>query len=59
MLDPKVSFGEPCIKGTRIATQVLWALASAGDPPERVARAYELPVGQVEAAIAWENKLAA
>ena len=59
VLDPKVSFGEPCIKGTRIATQVLWALASAGDPPERVARAYELPVGQVEAAIAWENKLAA
>ena len=59
VLDPKVSFGEPCIKGTRIATQVLWALAAAGDPSELVARAYQLPVEQVEAAIAWEHKLAA
>ena len=58
VLDPKVSFGEPCLKGTRIATQVLWALASAGDPPERLAWAYELPVKQIEAAIAWENRLA-
>ena len=57
LLDPKVSFGEPCIKGTRIATQVLWSLAEAGDPPERLAGAYELSVNQVEAAIAWENKL--
>ncbi len=59
VLDPRVSFGEPCLKGTRIATQVLWALAEAGDPPERVATAYQLPVEQVEAAIAWEKKLAA
>ncbi len=59
MLDPKVSFGEPCIKGTRIGTQVLWALAAAGDSPERIAQAYDLSVGQVEAAIAWEDKLAA
>ena len=58
VLDPKVSFGEPCLKGTRIATQVLWALAAAGDPPERLAGAYELPVKQIEAAIAWENRLA-
>ena len=58
-LDPKISFGEPCLKGTRIATQVLWSLVEAGDPPDRVAMAYQLPVEQVEAAIAWEHKLAA
>ena len=58
VLDPKISFGEPCLKGTRIATQVLWALSEAGDPPDRVALAYQLPVEQVEAAIAWEYKLA-
>ena len=57
VLDPKVSFGEPCLKGTRIATQVLWALKAAGDPPERIAGAYEIPVAQVEAALAWERKL--
>ncbi len=59
VLDPKISFGEPCLKGTRIATQVLWSLVEAGDPPDRVAMAYQLPVEQVEAAIAWEHKLAA
>ena len=59
VLDPKVSFGEPCIKGTRIGTQVLWSLAAAGDCPERIAQAYDLSVDQVEAAIAWEDKLAA
>ena len=59
VLDPKISFGEPCLKGTRIATQVLWSLVEAGDPPGRVALAYQLPTEQVEAAIAWENQLAA
>ena len=59
VLDPKISFGEPCLKGTRIATQVLWSLVEAGDPPGRVALAYQLPTKQVEAAIAWENQLAA
>ena len=58
VLDPKISFGEPCLKGTRIATQVLWSLVEAGDPPGRVALAYQLPTEQVEAAIAWENQLA-
>ena len=57
VLDPKVSFGEPCLKGTRIATQVLWALKAAGDPPERIAQAYQVPVAQVRAALDWERRL--
>lgn len=57
VLDPKVSFGEPCLRGTRIATQTLWALHAAGDPAERIAEAYDLPVEKVEAALAWERKL--
>lgn len=59
VLDPKISFGEPCLKGTRIATQVIWALVKAGDSPELVARAYQVPIEKVEAAVAWENTLAA
>ncbi|MCH8831886.1 MAG: DUF433 domain-containing protein [Chloroflexi bacterium] len=59
VLDPNVSFGEPCLRDTRIATQVLWALHSAGDPPERIAQAYKVPVSQVKSAIAWEDALAA
>lgn len=57
VLNPKISFGEPCLKGTRIATQTLWALHAAGDSSERIAEAYELPPARVEAALAWERKL--
>ena len=57
VLDPKISLGEPCLTGTRIATQTLWALHAAGDPVERIAQAYGLPIETVEAALAWERKL--
>ena len=57
VLDPKISFGEPCLRGTRIATQTLWALHAAGDPTERIAQAYELAVEKVETVLAWERKL--
>lgn len=57
LLDPKVSFGESCLKGTRIATQSLWALHAAGDSVEQIACAYQVPVEQVESAIGWEERL--
>lgn len=57
VLNPQVSFGEPCLTGTRIATQTLWALHAAGDSAERIAEAYDMPVERVEAALAWERKL--
>lgn len=58
-LDPQISFGEPCIKGTRIPAEVLWALHAAGDPVERIAAAYNLPEKQVKSAIDWEERLGA
>jgi uncharacterized protein (DUF433 family) len=57
LLDPRMSFGAPCVKGTRVATETLWALTTAGDPLPLVADAYGLSLEQVESAIAWENKL--
>ncbi len=57
VLNPNISFGEPCLKGTRIATQTLWALHAAGDSAERIAEAYELPLARVEVALAWERKI--
>ena len=57
VLNPKISFGEPCLKGTRIATQTLWALHAAGDSSERIAEAYGLPLARVEVALAWEQKI--
>ena len=57
LLDPKLSFGSPCVKGTRISTESLWALNSAGDSISLIAESYELSSGQVEASIAWEEDL--
>ena len=57
LLDPAISFGAPCIKGTRISTEVPWALRTAGDEPELIAQAYGVPLRQVKVAIAWEEKL--
>lgn len=58
LLDPKLSYGSPCIKGTRISTESLWALHSAGDSIPLIARSYALSKEQVETAIAWEEELA-
>ena len=57
LLHPSISFGEPCIKATRIPTEVLWALHRAGDSPASISQAYDVPLGQVKAVIAWEEKL--
>ena len=57
LLDPAISFGEPCLKRTRVPTETLWALHSAGDSTEAIANAYNLPRDKVESAIAWEEKL--
>lgn len=57
VLDPEVQFGEPCIRGTRVPTQVLWAFYQAGDDIDTLASAYGLPKTKVESAIRWENRL--
>ena len=57
LLNPGICFGEPCLKGTRIATQTLWALHAAGDSVERIAESYRIEVEEVEAALVWEQKL--
>lgn len=59
LLDPKVQFGEPCIQGTRVPTQVIWAFYQAGDSVREIASAYGLLESQVESAIDWERKLQA
>ena len=58
LLDPYVQFGEPCIKGTRIPTETLWALHKGGDSLKTLAYMYGMPQSRVEAAIGWEEKVA-
>ena len=59
VLDPEVQFGAPCIKGTRIPTRSVWGMVKAGDPSELVQRAYKLTQDELNAAVEWENRLAA
>ncbi len=59
LLDPMVQFGAPCVKGTRVPTRSIWGMIDAGDPPRWVADSYRLSEEEVEAAIAWENSIAA
>jgi uncharacterized protein (DUF433 family) len=58
-LNPKVQFGAPCINGTRIPTNSVWAMHLAGDEPKGIASAYGIEIEKVNAALEWERKLAA
>ena len=59
LLDPGIQFGEPCISGTRVATEVLWSFHVAGDSEKELARMYGIDISRIEAALDWERKLAA
>lgn len=57
IIDPHVQFGAPCIEGTRVETEVLWAFNQAGDSPQTLARMYGLDIEQVNAALEWERRV--
>jgi uncharacterized protein (DUF433 family) len=54
VIDPEMSFGRPSIRG--VATERIMELFVAGDSPEFLADAYDLPVEQICAAIAYETQ---
>jgi uncharacterized protein (DUF433 family) len=58
-LDPKVQFGAPCIKGTRIPTRSAWGMIAAGDSRDLVLRSYSISDEELDAALSWEERLAA
>lgn len=58
LLDPSIGFGAPIVMGTGIRTSALAAMARASSARD-TAVAYEIEVAMVEAAVAFENVLAA
>lgn len=58
-INPKVQAGSPCVDGTRIPTATLAQLHVAGLEFEDLSDDYQLSLQQVEAAIRYENSLAA
>jgi uncharacterized protein (DUF433 family) len=59
VLDPKVQFGEPCIKGTRIPARAVWGYVRAGDSKEMTMDAYGLSENEFQAAWQWGQSVAA
>jgi uncharacterized protein (DUF433 family) len=59
VIDPKVQFGEPCIKGTRIPAKTVWGYVHSGDSKEMTMDAYGLTESEFEAAWQWGQSVAA
>ncbi len=57
LLDPQIQFGDPCIEGTRVPTQVLYSFHRAGDSVERLSHFYGIQPSRIKDAIAWENHI--
>ena len=60
IVDPTRAFGRPIIKGRGVRTSVLAAAVLKGNAsPEEIATWYDVEVDEVEAAVAFEERLAA
>jgi uncharacterized protein (DUF433 family)/DNA-binding transcriptional MerR regulator len=58
VLDPRISFGAPTVAGTAVRTSTI-ARVAGGSPRPDVARAYQISVAKVNAALQFEEALAA
>lgn len=57
LLNPQIQYGEPCIEGTRVPTQVLWSFKKAGDSVDDLSCFYGIPKNRIEDALDWENQI--
>lgn len=58
VVDPKIQFGSPIIKGTRIDTQTIFQLHKGGETEEFIAEIYNLTLSKVQDAIEFHSKAA-
>lgn len=59
VLDPQIAFGKPIVTNVGIRTSTLYDALKAEGDKHTVARLYEIPVSAVEAAMSFEERLAA
>ena len=57
LFDPGIQLGEPCVKGTRIPTESLWAFQQAGESLKSLTHAYGISLRAVKSAIDWEERV--
>ena len=59
VVDPSRAFGRPIVSDGGVPTETIFRAVKADGSPERVAKLYELPIGSVCDAIAFQQQLAA
>lgn len=59
VLDPRLAFGKPIVSKGGVRTSILYDAFKAEQSKQIVSKLYEVPVSAVEAAIAFEERLAA
>lgn len=59
VLDPTVAFGKPIVTNGHVRTSILYDAFKAEENKQYVAKLYEVPISAVEAAIRFEELLAA
>jgi len=59
VLDPTIAFGKPIVTNGSVRTSILYDAFRAEENKQYVAKLYEVPVSSVEAAIRFEERLAA
>ena len=57
IMNPRIQFGEPCIKGTRMRTRILWQMHNGGDSVSYLTRTFNLTEPQITHALEWEHRL--
>ena len=57
LINPKIQFGEPCIKGTRLRTRVISEYLLGGDTRSYLMRTFDLSAQQIDHAMEWEYRL--
>ena len=57
LFNPGILLGEPCVKGTRIPTESLWAFHQAGESLGSLTHAYGISLSAVKSAIDWEERV--
>lgn len=59
VLDPAIAFGKPIVTHGSVRTSILYDAFKAEEDKQYVAKLYEVPVSAVEAAVRFEEQLAA
>lgn len=57
-IDPRIRFGKPCIRGTRIPTSIIAERHQAGDSIDLMAEDYGRSPEEIEEAIRYEGRIA-